>query len=97
VAFIFDRLQASLAVMKSGPKSSNAMPSVLDVMASSINIMQMHIARSRLAGEPADVLITPRLSQMALLDFHRSAPAISEGSRAANAVLSQLTYFLEEK
>jgi len=59
--------------------------------------MQMHISRSRLAGEPADVLITPRLSQMALLDFHRAAPAISEGSRAANAVLSQLTHLLEEQ
>jgi NTE family protein len=97
VAFIFDRLQAGLAIIRSGPKSSNAMPSVLDVLATSINIMQIHIARSRLAGEPADVLITPRLSQMALLDFHRAAAAISEGSRATNAVLSQLTHFLEEK
>ena len=97
VGFIVDRLQASLAVMKSGPKSSNALPSVLDVLASSINIVQMHIARSRLAGEPADVLITPRLSHMALLDFHRASPAISEGNRAANAVLSRLTHFLEEQ
>jgi NTE family protein len=97
VAFIFDRLQASLAVIRSGPKSSKSMPSVLDVLTNSINIMQMQIARSRLAGEPADVLIMPRLSQMALLDFHRAAPAISEGGRATNAVLPQLTHLLEEK
>jgi len=32
VAFIFDRLQASLALIRSGPKSSKSMPSVLDVL-----------------------------------------------------------------
>jgi len=57
----------------------------------------MHIARSRLAGEPADVLIMPRLSQMALWIFivpHRQS---AKAAGATNAVLSQLTHFLEEK
>ena len=33
-------------------------------------IMQVRIARSRLAGEPADVLIAPRLAQIGLFDYH---------------------------
>jgi predicted acylesterase/phospholipase RssA len=32
-------------------------------------IMQVRIPRSRLAGEPADVVIRPRLSHVALMDF----------------------------
>ena len=47
-------------------------------------------ARSRLAGEPADVMIRPRLSDFALMDFHRAAQAIAEGVRAAEQVLPAL-------
>ena len=78
------------------PESTAArpIPSMLDVMATSINIMQERITRSRLAGEPADVMIRPRLGQMALMDFHRAAPAIIEGHRATEAAMAQLLYVL---
>jgi NTE family protein len=69
-------------------------PSMLDVMASSINIMQERISRSRLAGEPAEVMVHPRLGQMALMDFHRATPAIVEGRRAAEAAMPQLLFLL---
>jgi NTE family protein len=52
--------------------------------------MQVRITRSRLAGEPADVLIRPRLSDFALMDYHRGAIAIAEGERAAEAALPEL-------
>ncbi len=61
-------------------------PSLLDVVSGSINIMQVRIARSRLAGEPADVLIAPRLAQVGLLDFHRGAEAIEEGLEAVRVM-----------
>ncbi|MBW7900138.1 MAG: patatin-like phospholipase family protein [Rhodocyclaceae bacterium] len=61
-------------------------PSLLDVVAGSINIMQVRIARSRLAGEPADVLVAPRLAQVGLLDFHRGAEAIDEGLEAVRVM-----------
>ena len=93
-ASMLGKLQ-TLGVLKSGPRSSREMPSVLDVLASSINIMQVRITRSRLAGEPADLIISPRLSQMALMDFHRATPAINEGSRATNSVLPQLLQLIE--
>jgi NTE family protein len=75
-------------------KPQPPIPSMLDIMASSINIMQERISRSRLAGEPADVMIRPRLGQMALMDFHRATPAIVEGRRAAEAAMPQLLYML---
>ncbi|MFN3987782.1 MAG: patatin-like phospholipase RssA [Rhodocyclaceae bacterium] len=61
-------------------------PSLPDVVTSSINIMQMRIARSRLAGEPADVLISPRVAQIGMMEFDRAAEAIAEGRAAVQRV-----------
>ncbi|WP_374494581.1 patatin-like phospholipase family protein [Zoogloea sp.] len=63
------------------------LPSMLTVMQNSISIMSVRIARSRLAGEPADVLISPRLAQLGLMDFHRGAEAIAEGEAAVEVAL----------
>lgn len=63
------------------------MPSLLDVLGTSLNIMQVRITQSRLAGEPADVMIRPRLSNIAAMDYHRANLAIAEGERAATRVL----------
>lgn len=65
-------------------------PSLFDTLASSINIMQVQISRSRLAGEPPDVLITPRLAHLGLLEFHRAEEAIAEGRRAVQAMQAML-------
>jgi NTE family protein len=70
-------------------------PSLADVVSNSIAIMQARIARSRLAGEPADVLIAPRLGQLGLLDFHRAHEAISSGRMAAEHMLPMLRAIIE--
>ncbi|HEY0823166.1 MAG TPA: patatin-like phospholipase RssA [Ramlibacter sp.] len=69
-------------------------PSMLDVLTTSLNIMQVRITRSRLAGEPADLLIQPRLSGIAAMDFHRGAVAIAEGERATEKALPLLEELL---
>jgi NTE family protein len=66
------------------------MPSMLDVLASSINIMQVRITRSRMAGEPPDLTVAPRLAHLGLLDFHRAREAIEEGHRAVERVAHNL-------
>ena len=63
---------------------------MLDVLASSINIMQVRIARSRMAGEPPDLIVAPRLAHLRLLDFHRAKEAIEEGHRAVERVAHDL-------
>ncbi|MGH8722965.1 MAG: patatin-like phospholipase RssA, partial [Burkholderiales bacterium] len=55
------------------------MPSALGVFFAAFDVMQVRIGRSRLAGEPADVLITPILPDFAMMDFHRAREAIDEG------------------
>ena len=64
-----------------------AAPSLMETLMGSINIMQLRIARSRLAGEPPDVLITPRLGHLGLLDYHRAEVAIAEGREAVARML----------
>ncbi|ADJ29432.1 patatin-like phospholipase RssA [Nitrosococcus watsonii] len=80
-----------------GQNESQAMdtpPSLLDIVANSINIMQVHITRSRLAGDPPDLSITPRLTDLALLDFHRAEEAIAEGQEAVARIRSELAMLI---
>ena len=65
-----------------GAPEADDMPSVLEVLSTSLNIMQVRITQSRLAGEPADAVIRPRLAGFASMDYHRAEVAIAEGERA---------------
>ena len=71
-------------------------PGLLDVTASAINIMQDQITRSRLAGDPPDVIVAPRLQDVALMDFHRAATAIAAGERAGENAIPAITALLQE-
>ncbi|HEY9544862.1 MAG TPA: patatin-like phospholipase RssA, partial [Solimonas sp.] len=63
-------------------QSSNSdTPSFFDSVASSINIMQDRLTRSRMAGDPPEITLIPRLDDFALMDFHRAGEAIEEGRR----------------
>ena len=68
-------------------KHADDLPNVLEVVTSSLHIMSVRITRSRLAGEPADVVVMPRLGHLGQLDYHRAVEAIAEG-REATAVLT---------
>lgn len=57
-------------------------PSIFGVMTSTLNIMQDRITRSRLAGDPPDVHIAPRLGHLGLLEFDRTEESIHEGEAA---------------
>ncbi len=71
-------------------------PGLLEVMAESINIMQVRITRSRLAGEPADALIMPQLGELGSMDYHRAAESIAEGRAATEMMLPQIRRLLRE-
>ncbi len=78
----------------SRPRLSNGelLPSMAGVLTTSIHIMQMRIARSRLAGEPADVMLAPRLGHLALMDYHRGIEAIEEGRAAVIRMLPAIEH-----
>lgn len=77
-----------------GFKREDGQPSMASVLSTSIHIMQTRIARSRLAGEPADVLLSPRLAHLGLMDYHRGNEAMAEGVGAVKRMLPAIEYAL---
>ena len=69
-------------------------PSLLEVLSTSLNIMQVRITQSRLAGEPADAVIRPRMAGIMAMDYHRAEVAIAEGERAAERALPFISELL---
>jgi NTE family protein len=57
-------------------------PSIPTVMVEAFNVMQDRITRARLAGDPADVMVSPRLGAVGWFDFHRAEEAIAIGAEA---------------
>jgi len=86
------KLQASVGINIIAPPSEDhaKLPAWPEVVSTSINIMQTRIARSRLAGDPPDITVTPRLAHLRLLDYHRAKEAIEEGLAAVERVSHSL-------
>jgi NTE family protein len=74
----------------------DGMPNMTEVITSSLNIMSERITRSRMAGEPADAVVHPRLGDMGLLEYHRGAEAIEEGRAAAELAIPQIRRALQD-
>ncbi len=54
-------------------------PGYFEVVYGAILIMQDRITRSRLAGDPPDLVLVPRVGEIGLFEFHRASEAIEEG------------------
>jgi NTE family protein len=65
-------------------------PGLAGVMMDAFNITQDRISRSRLAGDPPDVMISPRLAKIGLFDFHRAEEAITAGRLATERVIEDV-------
>ena len=65
-------------------------PGLFYAIANSINIVQDRITRSRLAGDPADVMLSPRLAHIGMLEFHRASEAIKEGEDCVQRMLAEI-------
>ncbi|TNE36793.1 MAG: hypothetical protein EP347_09890 [Alphaproteobacteria bacterium] len=65
-------------------------PGIGTVMLSSLNIIMDRLGRSRMAGDPADILVAPRIGHISLLEFDRAADLIQLGEEAVERVLGQL-------
>jgi NTE family protein len=71
-------------------------PGLLSVMSSSLQIMQDRLTRSRLAGDPPDVTIAPKLGDMGLMQFDRADESIAAGERAVEEGLDALNEAVRE-
>jgi NTE family protein len=69
---------------------ADGVPSIASVMADAFNITQDRIMRSRLAGDPPDVLITARMSKIGLFEFHRADELIALGRECARKAIDEI-------
>ncbi len=65
-------------------------PGISSVMVDAFNIMQDRITRARLAGDPPDLLISPRVGEIGWFDFHRADDLIAHGARAAERAIESI-------
>jgi len=65
-------------------------PGIPTVMIDAFNVMQDRITRARLAGEPPDVSIAPRVWHVGWFDFQRADEAIRIGVEAAEKALPDI-------
>ncbi|MCB1393986.1 MULTISPECIES: patatin-like phospholipase family protein [unclassified Nitrobacter] len=70
--------------------ASGSRPGIVSVMTDAFNIMQDRITRARLAGDPPDLLISPRVGQIGWFDFHRANDLIANGTRAADRAIEAI-------
>ena len=80
VGSLFDDPTKALGLSLFGAK--RATPTAVEALVGSIDIMQTRIMRSRLVGEPPDVLVNPVLGRIGILEFDRAAEIIELGHRA---------------
>lgn len=92
----FRRLAQLFSDDSSDPGSDKnlPMPGMMEVIASSINIMQDRVTRSRMAGDPADLMLTPRLSHLGLMEFYRASEAIASGEQTVEYAMPALSTLL---
>ena len=70
-------------------------PSIFDVMTTSVKIMQDRITLERLAADPPDILVKPRLAHIGLMEFNRAEESIEEGKRAMDLMIPMLRDLLD--
>lgn len=59
-------------------------PGLVGVLASTLNLVQDRVTRSRLAADPPDVHIVPKVGHISLLDFHLASECIEAGAAAVH-------------
>jgi len=86
----FFSAERARALKQGTPGTGGPLPAIPTVMVEAFNIMQDRITRARLAGDPPDILISPRISSIALFDFHRAAETIEHGRRATERAIESI-------
>lgn len=69
-------------------------PGIMSVMSNSLDIMQARVTRSRLAGDPPDILIEPHLRDVGLLEFEKAQELYAAGKEAVDRLEKQIMYQL---
>ncbi len=75
-------------------KSGEQPPGLFETIADAINITQNRVTRSRMAGDPPDIVLSPKISRIRPLEFYRAKEAIEEGNKCVQQRLADIRYVL---
>jgi NTE family protein len=75
--------------------TEDAAPGLFDAISGSINIVQDRVTRSRMAGDPPDMVLAPRLSQIGLMEFYRARETIQEGRECVRRMLPEIRHLVK--
>lgn len=75
---------------KMAQRKINQTPGAMEIMSTSIQVLENRLKRNRMAGDPPDVLIQPFCPQISTLDFHRAEEAIEAGRVAVEKKMDEL-------
>jgi NTE family protein len=77
------------------PRRPESRLGISGVMVEAFNIIQDRIARARLAGDPPDLSLQPKLGNIGLTEFHRADEAIKVGYETTQAKLEEIARLQE--
>jgi NTE family protein len=81
---------AEQPAMPKHPEGQAGRMGMTSVMVQAFNIIQDRISRARLAGDPPDLALHPKLNDIGLSEFHRAGEAIDRGYHETKSRLSEL-------
>lgn len=87
---LIDGRQARRAFRRKVIGGEHGPPGISSVMVEAFNIIQDRIARSRLAGDPPDVMLGPKLGKLGLFEFHRAAEMIDIGYETCRRMADEM-------
>lgn len=93
-ARVMDTVKEYGSGLFSAKKNDDDAPGLIDAISGSINITQDRITRSRLAGDPPDILLAPKLAHIGLLEIYRADEAIKEGEKCVKRMESEIKHAL---
>ena len=76
-------------------KDKETSPSLFETIASSVNITQDRITKSRMVGDPPEIIITPQLADIGIIELYRAKEAIEEGEKAVERMMPEIRRVLD--
>lgn len=67
-------------------------PSSLEMISNAIHIMSSNLTSGRLAGDPPDVLLQPRLQNIGLLQIYKAKESIAEGYACVQRMAEEIKF-----
>jgi len=79
----------------SGRANGEAAPGMMTSMVNAFDILQDRIMRSRVAGDPPDVLVQVRVGKVGMFEFHRADELIAIGREAVRKAAAEISEHVE--